>query len=284
MIYWCMKECYTKPTCYSSVKRIVADYVMFVDENGCASQVKSVSKALIDGKEVSINDRYFTLTGCLFEVKNYKKAIESFALLKNKYWENGKFDGEIVNLHSREIRRREKAFGALSEKFDDFMRDLSLVLQDAECKVISITVDIVEYIKQGKKNNIYCNGFYLLIERYIYATQNHKKGIIIFEERGWQEDNELLKEIDLIVNVYGAKHISSKELQSKISGVFFSTKRKSISERTSTGLEIADLFSYPIHKFVRNGTKDKSFLVVEKKIDGYPNYMNKGLKIFPQPK
>lgn len=48
------------------------------------------------------------------------------------------------------------------------------------------------------------------------------------------------------------------------------------------GLEIADLFSYPIHKFIKRNVKDKAFLMFENKIVGYPNYKNKGIKIFPQ--
>jgi len=176
---------------------------------------------MINGKDVSVNDRYFTVTGCLFEVADYKLTIDVIAKLKKKYWKDGKYNGEDVYFH---------------------------------------------------------------LERYIYATQSHKKGIIILEERGWKEDNELLKQINLTINVYGARHIKPGELQAKIDGVFFSTKRKSLEDRTRTGLELTDLFSYPIHKFIRNKVKDKPFQIVEKKIDGFPNYMNKGLKIFPQPK
>ena len=53
--------------------------------------------------------------------------------------------------------------------------------------------------------------------------------------------------------------------------------------KTSTycGLELADLCSYPIHKFVKYNKKDKAFLAIENKIDCFPNYINKGLKIFP---
>lgn len=50
---------------------------------------------------------------------------------------------------------------------------------------------------------------------------------------------------------------------------------------TYIGLEITDLSSYHIHKFVWNKHKDKAFEILERKFDKYPNYINKGLKIFP---
>ena len=71
------------------------------------------------------------------------------------------------------------------------------------------------------------------------------------------------------------------ELKSKISGVYFNPKWNEEYSSTYVGLEITDLFSYPIHKFVKRNTKDKAFLIFEDKIVGYPNYKNKGIKTFP---
>ena len=75
--------------------------------------------------------------------------------------------------------------------------------------------------------------------------------------------------------------ISSKELKSKIDGVYFNPKWNEEYSSTYVGLEITDLFSYPIHKYVKRNTKDKAFLTFEDKIVGYPNYKNKGIKTFP---
>lgn len=79
----------------------------------------------------------------------------------------------------------------------------------------------------------------------------------------------------------GIKRISSDELQNKIAGIYFNPKWNKKYDDTFSGLEVADLSSYPIHKYVRNKNKDKAFIILENKIDKYPNYMNKGVKIFP---
>lgn len=63
--------------------------------------------------------------------------------------------------------------------------------------------------------------------------------------------------------------------------MYFNPKWNEEYSSTYVGLEITDLFSYPIHKYVKRNTKDKAFLTFEDKIVGYPNYKNKGIKTFP---
>jgi len=108
-----------------------------------------------------------------------------------------------------------------------------------------------------------------------------KKGAVIFESRGKKENKKLLEHIDMIINHKGTEFISSKELSSKINGVYFNRK---ISKRNRPyyGIEIADLSSYPIHRYVKFDTKGRDFKTIEVKIIGYPNYYGKGLKIFPK--
>ena len=65
-------------------------------------------------------------------------------------------------------------------------------------------------------------------------------------------------------------------------GVYFNPKWNEEYSATYVGLEIADLFSYPIHKFVKRNNKDKAFLVFVNKIAGYPNDKTKGIKIIPE--
>ena len=106
----------------------------------------------------------------------------------------------------------------------------------------------------------------------------------MLEARGKDEDKELLDHISKVINTTGTKKISSKELKSKIDGVYFNPKWNEEYSSTYIGLEITDLFSYPIHKYIKRNTKDKAFLIFEDKIVGYPNYKNKGIKIFPPDK
>lgn len=126
------------------------DYVMFIEENGNSGSIQDIYKKILSKKTVGIDERYFTITGCIFEKHNYSLMRNN--IRKLKYWQN---------------------------------------------------------------------GFYF----------NPK----------W----------------YGG-HSS-----------------------TFAGLEIADLYSYPIHQYVKYQKENLSFQTIKPKLHGFPDYKNKGLKIFP---
>ncbi len=269
------------------------DYVMFIDENGSTERVRDIYNKITNNAPIDENNKYFTITGCIFEKHSYSKARNNIRKLKEKYWNNGYYfsskynESRYVCLHSREIRRHDGAFNDKVINHNNFIMDLSKTLEDIDCKIISITIDLEKYVKKGYLQNVYEIAFDLLLERYIYATDNNKKGIIMLESRGKEEDKRLLKHINEIIFNKGRDKISTVELQEKICGVYFNPKWYSGHSSTFVGLEIADLFSYPIHQHikysrVKGAVKETlSFNIVKKKIHCYPNYENKGIKIFP---
>lgn len=210
-------------------------------------------------------------------------------VLKKKYWKDGQyFDTKLekekyVCFHSREIRRHDKEFNDKLINHESFINDLTKVLKDTKCIIISITIDLLEYLKQGYLHNVYETAFDFLLERYIYATKNQKKGIIMLEARGKNEDKNLLNRIIKVLNT-GKKNISPGELKEKIVGVYFNPKWNEEYSHTFAGLEFADLFSYPIHQFVKYKKENLAFKVLKPKVDRYPDYLNKGIKIFPNEK
>lgn len=169
-------------------------------------------------------------------------------LLKKKYWKNGKyFDTKsnkykYVCFHSREIRRHDAAFNDKLINPINFMNDLTSVLKNTKCTIISITIDLLEYLKQGYLHNVYETTFDFLVERYIYATKNKKKAIIMLEARGKNEDRDLLNHVMTTLNT-GKKNIPPEELKEKIVGVYFNPKWNKEYSHTFAGLEFADLFS-----------------------------------------
>lgn len=263
------------------------DYVMFIDENGNANSINNIYKKINNSEIITDDEKYFTITGCIFERKNYPIMRNNVRKLKEKYWRNGFYfdtkhnDTRYVCFHSREIRMHAGAFNESLIDYNSFINELSEMLSNVECKIISITINLEKYANKMKDKPIYNVAFDLLLERYVYATRSNKKGIIILESRGMKDDNVLLKHIDEIINIYGTKGIKSKELRKKIIGVYFNPKWYGGYSSTYSGLEIADLFSYPIHQFVKYNKKNLSFRVIESKINGFPNYENKGIKIFP---
>ena len=281
-----MSKWYDKPTKILSMKKDI-DYVMCIDENGSSSNLTYVLKQISNEKEISEDDKYFPITGCIFTKEEYTNSKKMIKSLKNKYWENCMFyDSKLkrekcVCFHSRDIRKHDDCFNDSVIDYNEFMVDLTDVMKNIQCKIISISINMHEYLKKGYTHNVYNVAFDFLLERYIYATDNNKKGVIMLEARGKDEDSELLEHISKVINKTGTKKISSKELKSKIDGIYFNPKWNEEYSSTYVGLEITDLFSYPIHKYVKRNIKDKAFLIFEDKIVGYPNYKNKGIKIFP---
>lgn len=90
-----------------------------------------------------------------------------------------------------------------------------------------------------------------------------------------------MKHIDKIINQTGTEFIKSKELKKKIKGIYFN-KKKNAKDHPYTGLEVADLSSYPIHRYVKFKTEGKDFNTIKFKINGYPKFHGKGLKIYPK--
>ena len=260
------------------------DYVMFVDENG-NSDIKDILKRISKNQEIDINNNFFTITGVIFTKQQYITAKNKLNELKLKYWNNGTYlykeNYKKVCFHSREIRRREGAFDKKLINYDSFIIELSNLIDELNYKIISITINKKDYILKHYQFNVYNTAMCFLLQRYIYAIPYNCNGLVMLEARGKDEDYILLNEMKHIIFETGIKDISSEELKKKIGGIYFNPKWTNLYDNTFSGLEIADLSSYPIHKFIRNKNKDKAFLVLEKKIDRYPNYMNKGIKIFP---
>ncbi len=263
------------------------DYVMFIDENGNPGAINEIFKKKLNGISITDDEKYFTITGVIINKKNYSIMRNNIRKLKEKYWKDGYYydskhhDTRYVCFHSREIRMHTGAFNEALINYNGFINDLSEVLANITCKIISVSIDLENYITKGETMPVYEKAFDLLLERYVYATENNKKGIIMLESRGKIDDSTLLKHISDIIYTKGTKGIKPKELISKISGVYFNPKWYGGYSSTFSGLEIADLFSYPIYQYIKYNKENKSFNVIKSKIDCYPSFKNRGIKIFP---
>ena len=259
---------------------------MFIDENNC-DDMTNIIKKISNNETISNDEKFFTLTGCILTRENYHVLKNDFETLKLAYWDNAQYYNEKkkefykVCFHSRDIRRRIDCFSPKIIPYDKFITDLSETIKNVDFKIISITINIYDYIVKNYKFNLYRIAFDFLLERLIYSMPNNKKTVLMLEARGKKEDTSLHKHICSIINETGTKKISTDELSNKIDGIYFNSKWNNENTLTYTGLELADLCSYPIHKYIKNSVKDLAFEAIESKIDGFPKYMNKGLKLFP---
>lgn len=275
----------TKPTTISTWDNKSCDYVMFVDENNNATTVNKVKEKIFQGNEITNDERYFTITGCIFTQTEYAKAKIDFNILKNKYWKNNTWINpktnkeQLVCFHSIEIRNQKNAF-KLGDNYNNFVYDLDNAIKNTNYIIISISIDLVEYVLHTSYNlDVYDIAFDFILERFIYEIKNNK-GLIVLESRGKKEDRHLLDHILERIEC-GFKFINSNKLKENIVGIYFNPKFNNLTKEPIIGLELVDISSYPIHKYVKYGRKDLAFETLEKKLRNYPNYIGRGLKIYP---
>ncbi|WP_028551732.1 DUF3800 domain-containing protein [Paenibacillus sp. UNC451MF] len=265
------------------------DFVMGVDENG-TSDLLSIKRKVDADKtnEIDSSIKDFTLTGVIFDKKRYDILKKEMNDIKFTFWNEGLCDykGSLkrVCFHSSEIRKRSYPFNRIN--YDDFMPAISNMIDKIPTKIISCYIDKKKhYLKYKTPDHPYHIAIRFIMERYCKGlNEANKKGIIIIESRGKKEDRFVLKHIVEILeqgtNQNKASHFNN------IAGVYFNPKWWTSDNDKSTFvvLELADLLSFPIHKYARNQCdekfKDISFQLIEKKFYKFPKYLGWGLKIW----
>ena len=81
---------YDKPTKIRKLSSEI-EYIMCIDENGSSNNLTYMLKQISNNKEVLEDDKYFTITGCIFKRQDYMNSKYAIKELKNKYWKDGMF-------------------------------------------------------------------------------------------------------------------------------------------------------------------------------------------------
>lgn len=260
------------------------DVIMGLDENGI-SNLRGVRKSIKNGNSVPEHDKYFTLTGVALNKSGYSYLKDKMNSIKYSYWNEGvcEYNGEIkrVCFHSREIRKNQYPFDNIEHS--SFKEDIANMIRDIPSRVISCTID------KELLCNKYVNAFHpyhlaieFILER-LCNRLNHTNqyGVIMLESRGYKEDKFVLKHIVEVIENGSSKNPPSHFRNLK--GAYFNPKWwKGVENKASfVILELADLISYPIYKFVKNGTEDRAFKIIKSKLLRNPVIEGWGLKIFP---
>lgn len=74
---------YYKLTKILSVRKDI-DYIMCIDENGSSSNLTYVLKQISNKKELSEDDKFFTITGCIFTREEYLNSKRLIKILKER--------------------------------------------------------------------------------------------------------------------------------------------------------------------------------------------------------
>ena len=215
-----MADSFRRPTRLKTISSNI-DYIMCIDENGSEALLKQAEAFIENNNSVPIDDKYLTITGVIFTRSDYSNTYFEIEQLKKKYWKDGLFNNGIaVCFHSCDIRRKKPPFDDNSINRNAFLNDLTEVLENTQCKIISSSINVENYIKSGKYHyDIYNTAIQFLIERYIYATKNGKKGIIVLESRDQKQDKKILENINRLFE-NGTTIIKAKEFKEKVIGSY----------------------------------------------------------------
>lgn len=274
------------------------DTIMAIDENGTNDlkgllrlKDKYFFKFLTDNiSDIKIDQgmRWFTITGVAMERNNFPSFKENIMSIKTNYWYNGLYQYKGVDkrvvFHSREIRKSEGPFNPKLINYAGFIADLTRLMRETPYTIYSSTIDKVKHIqKYSSPFPIYNLSLDFIVERYcIELSREGKSGALLLESRGRKEDFKILRHLSKLLSE-GNKYNDASHFEC-IKKVYFNPKWCYFNDyhKSFIQLELADLASYPIHKFNTTGTKDQAFETIENKIYNYPHFTGYGIKVFPK--
>ena len=259
--------------------------IMFVDESGEGN--KKVLKRSFEAKKSNEpyeqrNDLYI-LNGIVmsgFEADTLKKKMDK---LKKTIINNGEFD--YPNKGVRPIVLRNRDIGSKKPPYDN--------MTEKQYEGINKLIKTSNYTQIAAGLNYYCYTQFkeenpdvdsspllmslglLLVNYADYLNGINKKGIIVFEEETKVHDTMKLKYILRVLK--NGNRSYNKDFFSNITAVYFRKKWTEESKDnyvTTSGLELADLTICPLRRLLH-----PEFLMIERKLYNYPNYVKKGFTI-----
>ncbi|MFD2446367.1 DUF3800 domain-containing protein [Bacillus sp. CGMCC 1.16607] len=271
--------------------------VLAIDENG-NSELEGIKSLLggdiferfIAGNDQTkyMHERWFTITGVMIERSQFPIYRDKINTIKYANWKDGIFNykhGERrVVFHSREIRKKEGPFNPKIINYPHLMSDISSMIKDTDFQIYSASIDKIKHLIQySNPYHVYTLCLDFIIERFCrYLNTFNKKGILMLEARGKEEDSFILKY--LIRLLENGNNYHKKSHFENIQGVYFNPKwcfEKNNAKASFILLELADLVSFPIYKYIKTGSKDLAFEALESKLHNYPNFHGYGIKKFP---
>lgn len=288
----------TKPTELKNIPKDV-EYLFIIDENGSFGNFKKLVQKYHEGYRLKEEESYFTLTGIIITIENYKKWQMEINKVKNKYWNNGEWFNkkknriEKIHFHSSDAFSKipKDPFNISEANYCNLIDDITCAIRNTEFKVISANIDIKSLIEKYKNPiNPYIIGIEFVLERLLLKlNKTMTNSVAIFESRSGEDspkgDNAVHKKAVEFIStgktIYGDL---DKQLLKRVKGVYFNPKLCSTDSKISYEfIELVDMVTYPIYKSFKSNFeyKRKDYQLIEIKLDNYPCYNGYGLKIFP---
>lgn len=187
-----------------------------------------------------LDNRFFSLTAAVIELKHEPHIAQDLAALKLKY-----FGSDRVILHRNDIENARAIFGKLAypQLRQDFNAEVVTLLNSWSYTIITACVDKASMSQSGKApSNFYHLCFGAILERYVsLLRENSNYGDIMLEGRGKSEDIALEWEF----NRLWSKQRSGVNIQQVLTSKHLKIRPKSANE---AGLQLANLLAYPSYR------------------------------------
>ena len=209
----------------------------------------------------NINPQYpiFVLSACIFLKQTYRSdVVPRFLELKFKYWNH-----DMVIFHSRDIRKAQEKFSILQNAVvrTAFLAELDTSIDQSDFTVVSAIINKQALTSQYTfPDNPYDIALTFCLERcygFLKDRAKHdQETTVVVECRGNKEDKDLEAAFTRIVD-------GSSQWRCKLPfNLVFADKKVN-----STGMQLADLVSFPIGRNYINPTQQNvAYNTVEKKL------------------
>lgn len=219
----------------------------------------------------------FTVCGILVSGEKLEALESSVRSFKRKF-----FEDDSVIIHSRDIRKQEKAYSILQfpEVKQNFYKGINAILGQNDAYVIICCSILKEPFIQrfSRGEDVYGLSLKYLIERAIFCMDdNTSDGVldIFIERRGVVQDRALLNYYNRL-RALGTKWVTPERLVDRLGRFIFSYKKDNV-----IGLQLADLCAYPITRHVLDPkATNPAYDIIKDKIYTYKGAVL-GMKIIP---
>ena len=220
-------------------------YRLYLDEVG----TDTMRRVHLDGY------RYLSLTGVVMTIAHARDYLEpTLNLIKAEVF--GQDPDSPICFHRTDITQCKGPFEMLKHQNirDDFDLRILRLMQDCECKVITILADKVWISEQDHwvQQHPYHYIMELMVEKYAQLLKRmSSKGDIMPEARNKPENKELQKQFERC-KTNGTRYASADLIRERIPStkLKFRTKKDNIA-----GLQLCDLLAHPSHITIRKNLR-----------------------------
>jgi len=188
-----------------------------------------------------------------------------------------------IVFHTRDIKKENGPFKFCDENTRKrFIADLSDSIEKVKFNVISVTFDLLHFATNGNNIDPYKFAIDEILKILFRHLSTHDKCVLVFESRGKHEDKIINNYLNGKMGIPGSTKIDSN-FKNHIIDICFNKKINENTKEAVVGLEMADLCSYPIYRYLRFCHEGMDFTLVKNKILSYTGNLKKceGIKVFP---